>query len=163
MADFHRWNSAIVSTMQSNEFKIFIADQNFQTSSIQHKRRALSRLDNAACMQAHSPTLLQRRRNLVTITKTAQPSTNNSILAELDSEDFQRGLQTQDSWSPIAWVCSGTDHDWDSYRLAASLVTLRKRPQKQQIGSSRRRTTRSNIVSVKLCLSHISYNSCTAY
>lgn len=82
------------------------------------KKNSMQRLDAATCMQEYSVTFLSSKRNLFVVLKSPvvfpwnQASGNGSILAVLDSRNWQQDLTTDGGvhWNPSAWMCSSI-HD----------------------------------------------------
>lgn len=130
-ADRNSWNSAVFTTLQANQYDIFLVSSDFNATDfacnlpyfcnraqelhdLMKAPKGLDYLDNASCMEAYSVDFLTGRRNLLLVTNSTAALYSNgtkfingTVFNMLESTSWNMGLNDELTWNPNSWWCSG--------------------------------------------------------
>jgi hypothetical protein len=129
-ANRNSWNSAIFTTLQANQYNIFLVSSDFNTTDfncslgescnraqelydLMRTPNGLEYLDNAGCIEDYSVDFLTGRRNLLLVTNSTTAlypdgtrAIEGTVFGMLNSTTWNTRLNGEYTWNPDGWWCA---------------------------------------------------------
>jgi len=154
-ANRNSWNSAIFTTLQANQYNIFLVSSDFNTTdfnctlgescnqaqelyNLMRTPNGLEYLDNAGCIEDYSVDFLTGRRNLLLVTNSTTVLYPNgtrviegTVFGMLNSTTWNTRLNGEYTWNPDGWVCGGSNNfgvtsTWSNRVMTNGVCSLSK-------------------------------------